>query len=132
MTLIVLNNKFWLNTRNAIRPTFGLIALLLLGYCLSACRPNYRKATDCVTRLEDTYQDLMAQFHQAELTFALHRDSKTYYSQLKRLQKRQKRLYRSVRDCDVEDRQAYNRWYRSRLKFPSPIDQALTDLANRS
>lgn len=56
-----------------------------------------------------------------------------YRAALGKLQIEEKQIFREVENCDFgKDLQAYNYWYRGRLKFPGKIEQELRRLERDS
>ena len=79
---------------------------------------------DCTASLEKAYLALYQrydslQLEQAEPLWPHQR------ALLLDLRQEEEHIFQLAKNCDFSDRQAYNRWHRSRLKFPSPIAQRL-------
>ncbi len=56
-----------------------------------------------------------------------------YRAELEKLRIEEKQLFKEVENCDFgKDLQAYNYWYRGRLKFPGKVEQELQRLERDS
>lgn len=104
----------------------GLFCLLFLFSCAG------KKPDPCIQRLSNLDKNLL---HRAD-SLILHRSELTlvpYRAALQQLHEEEKQIFAEVENCDFEKNlQAYNYWYRGRLKFPGKIEQELRRLERDS
>lgn len=98
-------------------PPLLLAALFLLCAC-SPCK-NLQQRDRALTA---SFEAVRAQYQGGGLS------QEGYRFQLERLREKEETLFEDVKGCQIEDPLEYNYWYRSRMKFPSQIQQALERL----
>jgi len=98
-----------------INTLFIPIALLLL---LGACSPC-KRLQQRDSALTASFEAIRAQYQGGGLSV------EGYRFQLERLREKEEALFEDVKNCDIQDQQTYNYWHRSRMKFPSRIQQSL-------
>ena len=96
---------------------------LLLPLLLGACNPC-KQLQQRDRALQASFDAVRAQYRGGGLS------KEGYQFQLERLLEKEVALFEDVKACEIEDQQEYNYWYRSRMKFPSRIRQALESLRN--
>lgn len=105
----------------------GLLGLLLL--LSPACK---KPVSPCIKSLIERDEKLIQRGDSL-----IHRRTEfmleTYRAMLENLRSEEKQLFGEVANCDFgKDLQAYNYWYRGRLKFPSKVEQELQRLERDS
>ncbi len=103
-------------------PSLALLPALLL--LLSACSPC-KNLQQRDRALLASFEAVRAQYQGGGLS------QEGYQFQLERLREKEEALFEDVQDCQIEDQTEYNYWYRSRMKFPSQIQQALERLGQK-
>lgn len=102
-----------------------MLYLLLAVSLFSAPASNdvpCAKLRPAVEELDDQFRVLQTKYTDGALS------TSKYRKKLVRLRDKELKLYEQARNCSFEDMTTYNYWYRSRLKFPSIIQQALEQL----
>lgn len=103
-----------------------MISLTLALLTATCC--NQPEKLPCAVQLHAADQALLKRTDSlVQNTGAM--DTVAYIAQLKTLREEEKALFDQARECDFgDDRLQYNYWHRSRLKFPSRLEQELTRL----
>lgn len=102
---------------------------VLFSLLFFACK---EPANPCVQALRQRDEALIQRadslvLHRAEFVL------EPYRRALEKLWAEEKQLFREVENCDFgKDLQAYNYWYRGRLKFPGKVEQELQRLERDS
>jgi len=112
----------------AFRPPVLRQITLLAALAAAGCSPASVASRDAAFRTRDreilqSLQEARADYDEGRVPRA------TYEVQLGALEAEEARLLEEVRAHTFKDMTEYNYWYRSRLKFPSPIAQARRALA---
>ncbi len=104
-----------------------IIPLVLLLLTATCCNQSTKES--CAVQLHAADQELLKKTDSL-VQNAARLDTVAYATQLQALRQEEQSLFEQARQCDFgDDRLQYNYWHRSRLKFPSRLEQELTRLS---